>query len=165
MLRLEHADTDLHVHYRHYLLPAALLVLPPLLLVEFGPSLLDGSIDASDLAGLALGIVLPLGFAWFYIEFGHFRFSRRDGKFAWQWRNLVRRERGAVPLARVVDVRREGFETRNPLGRQSAYRLVVELDDARVVGLSHGYSGFQKRELGRIVDEIRDYLRPSPERS
>ncbi len=162
MLRLERADTDLHVHYRHYLLPAALLVLPPLLLVEFGPSLLDGSIDASDLAGLALGILLPLGFAWFYIEFGRFTFSRRDGVFAWRWRNLVRRERGAVPLAHVVAVRREGYETRNPLGRQSAYRLVVELEDGRVVGLSHGYSGFHKRELGRIVDQIRDYLDASP---
>ena len=162
MLRLERADSDLHVHYRHYLLPAALLVLPPLLLIEFGPSLLDGSIDASNLAGLALGIVLPLGFAWFYIEFGRFTFSRRDGVFAWRWRNLVRGERGVVALARVVDVRREGFETRNPLGRQTAYRLVVELDDARVVGLSHGYSGFHKRELGRIVAEIRDYLDASP---
>lgn len=158
MLKIERADSDLHVHYRHYLLPAALLVLPPLLLIEFGPSLLDGSIDAGNLAGLALGIVLPVFFAWFYIEFGRFTFSRRDGVFAWHWRNLVRSERGVVSLARVVDVRREGFEFRHALGRQSACRLVVELDDARIVGLSHGYSGFHRRELGRIVDEIRDYL-------
>ena len=165
MLKLERTDSDLHVHYRHYVLPAALLVLPPLLLAEFGPSLIDGSIDASDLAGLALGIVLPLGFAWFYIEFGRFTFSRRDGVFAWRWRNLLRSERGVVSLARVVDVRREGLETRHPLGRQSVWRLVVELDDARVVGLSHGYSGFHRRELGRIVGEIRDYLDALPGRT
>ena len=162
MLRLERADSDLHVHYRHYLLPATLLVLPPLLLVEFGPSLLDGSIDASNLAGLGLGIALPIFFAWFYIEFGRFTFSRRDGVFAWRWRNLLRSERGVVSLTRIVDVRREGLDTRQSFGRPSACRLVVELDDARVVGLSHGYSGFQQRELGRIVDEIRDYLDASP---
>ena len=82
MLTLERTESDLHIHYRHYLLPVALLILPPLLLIEHGPGLVDGSIDASNLAGLALGVLLPLGFAWFYIEFGRFTFSRRDGVFA-----------------------------------------------------------------------------------
>lgn len=162
MLSVERSDTDLHVRYRHFLLPAALLVLPPLLLYTHGPGLVAGELARSDLAGLALGIALPLIFAYFFIEFGRFSFSRRDGVFAWHWRNLVRSERGVVALTQVVDVRREGYDTRNPLGRQSAYRLVVELDDARVIGLSHGYSGLHKRRLGRIVDEIRDYLDAPP---
>ncbi len=162
MLSVERKDSDLHVRYRHYLLPATLMILPPLLLYYHGPEIVAGDLARSDLAGLALGIALPLIFAYFFIEFGRFSFSRRDGVFAWHWRNLMRSERGVVALARVVDVRREGYDTRNPLGRQSAYRLVVELDDARIVGLSHGYSGFHQRRLDRIVDEIRDYLEASP---
>ena len=158
MLSVERIDSDLHVRYRHFLLPTALLVLPPLLLYTHGPALVAGELARSDLAGLALGIALPLIFACYFVEFGRFSFSRRDGLFAWHWRNLLRSERGVVALAQVVEVRREGYDTRNPLGRQSAYRLVVELDDARIIGLSHGYSGLHKHRIGRIVDEIRNYL-------
>lgn len=158
MHRITEPDNDLQVDYSFYWLPLLFLSMPPLLLIEHGGSVLDGSIDTSELAGLLLGIILPLAAAYYFIEFGQFRFSTRDGLLRWRWRNLVRRESGEVPLERIVRVRREGMESSNVLGWQSAYRLVVVLDDDRIIGLTHGYSGQEDRKLDQIVKQIRDYL-------
>lgn len=158
MLEISQIDSDLQIDSRHYLLPLLFLFVPPLLLIEYGSSLLDGSIDTSNLVGLVFGVVLPLVMAYFFIEFGRFRFSVSDGVFRWRWRNLLNQEQGEVPLDKVVRVRREGLEASDTAGLQSNYRLVVILDDGRVIGLTRGYSGLQDRKLDQIVDRVRDYL-------
>jgi len=158
MLSCKQDDSALRVHYRSYRLAALLLLLPPLMLWEFGPRLVDGSLDHSDLAALLLGVLLPLIGAYLLAEFSSFTFSRRDNRFCWSWRNLLRRKRLEVPLERVVHVRREGLESGDSGGKGYSYRLVVELDDERVIGLTRSYSGMHDRQLDHIVEQIREYL-------
>ena len=158
MLSVVKTDTELRLESRHYLLPCALLVIIPLLLFEFGPALVRGELDRSNVVGLLLGIGIPIFFAFFFIEFGHFRLSLVDGLFSWRWRNLLGREQGEVELKRVIGVRRETLETSDRLGWQNLHRLIVILDDGREIGLTRGYTTIQRRRMDEVVEQIRDYL-------
>jgi len=158
MLDIERDDSALRVHYRSYRLALVLLVLPPLMLYEYLPALLDGSIEPSDLAALIIGVALPLLGAYLLIEFASFSFARRDNLFSWRWRNLLRRKSLELPLQRVVQVRRESIESGDSGGSGRSYRLVVVLDDGRIVGLTRSYSGIHDRKLDQVVDQVREYL-------
>jgi len=158
MLDIERDDSALRVHYRSYRLALVLLVLPPLMLYEHFPALLDGSIEPSDLAALIIGVGLPLLGAYLLIEFASFSFARRDNLFSWRWRNLLRRKSLELPLQRVVQVRRESIESGDSGGSGRSYRLVVVLDDGRIVGLTRSYSGIHDRKLDQVVDQVREYL-------
>jgi hypothetical protein len=158
MLVTEQDDSAFRVHYRSYRLALVLLVLPPLMLFEHLPALLERSIASSDLAALIIGVTLPLTGAYLLIEFASFSFSRRDNRFSWRWRNLLRRKSLELPLQRVVRVRRESVESGDSGGSGYSYRLVVVLDDGSVIGLTRSYSGIHDRKLDRIVDQIREYL-------
>lgn len=155
MLACKQDDSALRVHYRNYRLALLLLLLPPLMLYEHVPALLDGSIVRSDLAALGLGVLMPLLGAYLLIEIGSFSFSRRHNRFRWRWRNLLRRESLDLPLQQVIGVRREAMQAGDS---GYSYRLVVVLDDGRVIGLTRGYSGFHDKQLDRIVDQVREYL-------
>ena len=155
MLTSKQDDTGFVVHYRSYRLALVLLLLPPLMLFEHLPALLDGSIDNSDIVALALGVLLPLIGAYLLIEIASFSFSQHDGLFRWRWRNLLRRKSLDLPLERLVSVRREAVEAGDS---GLSYRLVVELDDHSIVGLTRAYSGYQDKQLDQIVDQIREYL-------
>ena len=158
MLTVTKTDTDLRLDSRHYLLPCLLLILIPLLLYEFGPALIRGELDRSDIVGLAMGLFVPVFFAFFFIEFGHFRLSLADGRFSWRWRNLLHREQGEVGLKHVIGVRCETLETSDRLGWQNLHRLILVLDDGREVGLTRGYTTIQRRRMDEIIEQIRDYL-------
>jgi hypothetical protein len=158
MLVIERDDSALRVHYRSYRLALVLLVLPPLMLFQHFPALLDRSIERSDLAALIIGVALPLLGAYLLTEFASFSFSRRDNLFSWRWRNLLRRKSRAMPLQRVARVRREAVESGDSGGSGYSYRLVVVLDDGSVIGLTRSYSGIHDRKLDHIVDQIREYL-------
>jgi hypothetical protein len=158
MLISKQDDDAYRVHYRSYRLALVLMVLPPLMLYEHAPALLDGSIAGSDLAALLLGVLLPLIGAYFLVEFSSFTFSQHDNRFRWRWRNSFRRKSLEIPLDRVKHVRRESVESGDSSGSGYSYRLVVVLDDNRVIGLTRGYSGFHDRQLDRIVNQVREYL-------
>jgi len=154
----EEDDSAYQVHYRSYRLAVVLLLLPPLMLIELGPGLVDGDPDSGELTAFILGVLLPLIGAYFLIEFASFTFSREEGLFRWRWRNLLAHETGEVPLGRIVQVRREAIESSDSTGNRRSYRLVVMLDDNTVVGLTRGYSAFHDRKLDQIVEQIREYL-------
>jgi len=158
MLAIERDDSALRVHYRSYRLALVLLVLPPLMLFEHLPALLDRSIERSDLAALIIGVALPLLGAYLLIEFASFSFSRRDNLFSWRWRNLLRRKSRELPLQSVARVRREAVESGDSGGAGYSYRLVVVLDDGSVIGLTRSYSGIHDRKLDQVVDQVREYL-------
>jgi hypothetical protein len=155
MLSSKQDDCAYRVHYRSYWLGIALLVLPPLMLFEHLPALLDGSIARSDVAALLLGVLLPLTGAYLLVEIASFTFSQRDNRFSWRWRNLLRRRSLDVPLERVAQVRREAIEVGDS---GYSYRLVVVLDDNSIIGLTRGYSGIYDRQLDHIVNQVREYL-------
>ena len=154
----EQDDSAYRVHYRSYRLGALLLLVPPLMLYEFAPSLIDASIEGSALAGLIIGVLLPLIGAYFLIEFASFSFSLRNDQFCWRWRNLLRNKSLELPLQRIVQVRRESLESGDSAGLRYTYRLVVGLDDGSIVGLTRGYSGVHGKQLDQIVNQIREYL-------
>jgi hypothetical protein len=158
MFATEQDDSNYRVHYRSFWLGTTLALLPLLMLYEHGPALIDGSIDGSALAGLILGVLLPLLGAYLLIEFSSFRFSVSNNQFCWRWRNLVRRKSLEVPLDRVVHVRREAIESGDSSGQRFSYRLVVVLDDQSVIGLTRGYSSHHGKQLETIVNQIREYL-------
>ena len=158
MLSAEHSQSRYRVYYRSYRLALLLLLLPPLILVEFLPGLLAGELDRSELVALALGVFMPVVGAGWLFEMASFHFSWDDDSFRWRWRNLLRRESVDLPLSRVVGVRREAIESSDSSGDRLSYRLVVVLDDDRVIGLTRGYSSFQARKLKQVVDELREYL-------
>jgi hypothetical protein len=158
MLATERNGRTLEVRYRSYLLGLLLLTVPPALIYELGGGLLDGSLESSEKAGLAIGLLLPLAGAYYLVEFGRFSFSLEDCRFRWQWRNLLRRSSGEVPLERIARVGRESLEASDSSGAQRIYRLVVELDDATVIPLTRGYSGLHDRRLDQIVDQVREHL-------
>jgi hypothetical protein len=158
MFATEQDDSAYQVHYRSYRLGTALALLPPLMLYEHGPALIDGSIDSSALAGLILGVLLPLLGAYLLIEFSSFRFSVSNNEFHWRWRNLIRRKSLDVPLDRIVHVRREAIESGDSGGQRYTYRLVVVLDDQSVIGLTRGFSSHHGKQLETIVNQIREYL-------
>jgi hypothetical protein len=158
MFVTEHDDSVYRVHYRSYRLGTTLALLPPLMLYEHGPALIDGSIDNGALVGLILGVALPLLGAYLLIEFSSFRFSVSNNQFCWRWRNLVRRKSMEVPLDRVVHVHREAIESGDSSGQRYTYRLAVVLDDQSVIGLTRGYSSHHGKQLETIVNQIREYL-------
>jgi hypothetical protein len=154
----EQDDSSYRVHYRSYRLGALLLIAPPLMLYEFAASVIDASIESSALAGLIIGVLLPLIGTYFLIEFASFSFSLRDNLFCWRWRNLLRHKSLEIPLQRIVQVRRESIESRDSSGLRYTYRLVVVLDDGKIVGLTRGYSRVHGRQLEQIANQIREYL-------
>ena len=154
----EEADNAYQVHYRSYRIAVILLLLPPLVLFEFAPGLFDGSLDASELVALCIGVLLPLVGVYFLVEFASFSFSRQEGLFRWRWRNLFRHKAVEVPLGRIVQVRLEAIESGDSGGNRRSYRLVVMLDDGATIGLTRGYSGLHDKQLGLIVDQVREYL-------
>ena len=158
MLSARHSNSRYQVYFRSYRLALVLLLLPPLMLIEFAPALIAGTLDRSEVAALLLGVLLPLLGAYYLFEMASFDFSWDDDIFRWRWRNLLRRESLDLPLTRVVGVRRETVETSDSSGDKLSYRLVVILDDDSVVGLTRGYSSFQARKLKQVVDELREYL-------
>ena len=158
MLTTEQDETTFRVFYRSYILALLLLLIPPLMIYELGGSVLDGSIERSDLAGLILAILLPLAGSYYLTEFASFTFSTDKNLFSWQWRNWLRKNSGQVALGRIVRVRRERIESSGTPGSRYAYRLTVILDDGTVVGLTRGYSGLYERQLDRIVDQLREFL-------
>lgn len=158
MLVSEQDEHACRVRYRSYRLALLLLLLPLLMLYEYLPALLDNSYSASDLAALLLGIVLPLIGAYLLFEISSFTFSHSDNCFRWHCRNLFGRKSLQLPLDRIQHVRRERVESGDSAGSGYSYRLVVVLEDDRVIGLTRGYSRFHDRQLKQIVDQIREYL-------
>ena len=131
------------VHYRSYRMAAALLILPPLMLYEFLPALVDGSMDMSDLVALLLGVLVPLLAAYWLIELSSFTFLQADNIFRFRWRNPLRRKSLDLPLDRIVSVRRQVMESNHDAPRS---RLVVVLDDNSVIGLTRGFTAYQNRD-------------------
>jgi len=158
MLVTEEDKSTYRVRYKSYLLALVFLCLPPLMLIELGPRVIDDSIKTGELVGLIIGVLLPLLGAYYYIEFASFTFSRDDGMFRWHWRNLVKKRAGQVPLSRIIRVRRDAIESGDSGGLQYSHRLVVILDDETIIPLTRGYSGLHSKKLDRIVDQIRDFI-------
>ncbi len=158
MLTTEQDDYSYRVHSRSYLFALALLIVPPLMIYELGGSVLDGSIDRSDLTGLIIAILLPLAGCYYLFEIASFSFSTETNRFSWRRRNLLRQESGEVPLQRIVRVRRDQLQSSGTPGRQFVYRLIVILDDDSIVPLTSRYSGLEERQLKQIVDQLREFL-------
>ena len=158
MLTAEHDKSNYQVRYSSYVIPLIFLSLIPLLLIEHGASLVDGSIETGELIGLCIGLILPLVVAYFFIEIASFTFSVEDGLFSWRWRNLITRKSGEVPLGRIVKVRRDALESGDSGGQQYSYRLLVILDDQTMIPLTRGYSGLYDKKLDQIVGQIREHI-------
>jgi len=158
MLVTEEDESAYRVRSNSYVIALVLLCLPPLMLIELFPRVLDGSIKTGELVGLFIGVLLPLAGAYFFIEFASFTFSRTDGVFHWRWRNLFKKRAGEVPLTRIIKVRREAIEAGDSGGLQYSHRLVVILDDDTIIPLTRGYSGLHSKKLDQIVNQIRDYI-------
>ena len=158
MLVTEENESTYRVSYNSYVIPLIFLCIPPLMLIELVPRILDDSIKTGELIGLFIGVLLPLIGAYYFIEFASFTFSRADGSFCWRWRNLFKTRAGEVPLSRIVKVRRDAIESGDSGGLQYSHRLIVVLDDNTIIPLTRGYSGLYSKKLDQIVDQIRDYI-------
>ena len=158
MLSTEQDESAFRVHYRSYRMALALLLLPPLMLIEFVPRWYHHGLDNSEFAALALGVLLPLSAAVLLVEFASFRFSLSENQFSWRWRKPFQQKSLDLPLHRVVHVKREVVETTDTEGEKFSFRLVVELDDGELIGLTQGYSRIHARKLKQVVDDIREYL-------
>ena len=158
MLVTHEDESAYQVRNNSYVFPVLFLCIPPLMLIELGPGVLDGSIKTGELVGLFIGILLPLAGAYYYIEFASFTFSRTDGVFHWRWRNLFSKKTGQVPFSRIAKVRRDAIETGDSGGLKYSHRLVVILDDNTIIPLTRGYSGLHSKKLDQTVDQIRDYI-------
>lgn len=158
MLVTEKDESAYRVRSNSYAVALVLLCLPPLMLIELGPGVVDGSIKTGELVGLFIGVLLPLAGAYYLVEFSSFTFSRTDGVFRWRWRNLLQIKAGEVPLTSIVKVRRDAIEAGDSGGLQYSHRLVVILDDDTMIPLTRGYSGLHGKKLDLIVDQIRDYI-------
>lgn len=158
MLVSEHNESVYEVRSNSYVIALILLLVPPALLFEHSGSLLDGSIARGELAGLCIGIVLPLLGAYYMVEFASFSFSLDEDVFRWRWHNFIKRKSGEVPLGRISRVRRESLESSGSSGLQYSYRLVVILDDDTVIPLTRGFSGIHDKQLDQIVNQIREHL-------
>ena len=161
MLSIQQNESTYRVRYSSYVIPLIFLSLIPLMLIEHGSSLLDGSIETDQLIGLSIGVLLPLAVAYFFIEFASFTFSLEDDLFSWRWRNLINSKHGEVPLSRIVKVRRDALESGDAGGLQYSYRLLVILDDSTMIPLTRGYSGLYEKKLDQIVDQIREHIEHS----
>lgn len=158
MLASEQNESTYEVHSSSYVISLILLLIPPALLYELGPSLLDGSIKNGELVGLGIAVLLPLVGAYYMAEFASFSFSLEENIFRWRWHNFIKRKSGEVPLSRIAGVRREALESSGSSGLRYSYRLVVILDDDTIVPLTRGFSGVHDKKLDQIVDQIRDHL-------
>ena len=158
MLVTEEDESAYRVRSNSYVLALVLLCLPPLMLIELGPGIIDGSIKTGELVGLFIGVLLPLAGAYYLFELSSFTFSRTDGVFRWRWRNLLQKKAGEVPLTRITKVRRDAIESGDSGGLQYSHRLVVILDDDTIIPLTRGYSGLHGKKLDQIVDQIRDFI-------
>ncbi len=158
MLTSDHDESTYRVRYSSYVIPLIFLSLIPLLLIEHGASLVDGSIETGELIGLCIGLILPLVVAYFFIEIASFTFSAEDGLFSWRWRNLISSKSGEVPLNRIVKVRRDALESGDAGGLKYSYRLLVILDDQTMIPLTRGYSGLYDKKLDQIVEQIREHI-------
>lgn len=158
MLTSDHDESTYRVRYSSYVVPLIFLSLIPLLLIEHGASLVDGSIETGELIGLCIGLVLPLVVAYLFIEIASFTFSVEDGLFSWRWRNLITSKSGQVPLNRIIKVRRDALESGDSGGPKYSYRLLVILDDQTVIPLTRGYSGLYDKKLDQIADQIREHI-------
>ena len=158
MLTTEQDESTYRVRYSSYVIPLVFMVVPPLLLIEHGSSLLDGSIETGELVGLTIGVLMPLAVAYFLVEIASFTFSLEDGLFRWRWRNLITSKSGEVPLNRIIKVRRDALESGDSAGLQYSYRLLVILDDQTMIPLTRGYSGLYAKKLDQIVDQIREHI-------
>jgi hypothetical protein len=161
MLTTEQNESTYRVRYSSYVIPLIFLSLVPLMLIEHGSSLLDGSIETDELIGLSSGVLLPLTVAYFFIEFASFTFSVESGLFSWRWRNLISSKNGEVPLSRIVKIRRDALESGDAGGLKYSYRLLVILDDNTMIPLTRGYSGLYGKKLDQILDQIREHIGPS----
>jgi hypothetical protein len=162
MLTTEQDESIYRVRYSSYVFPLVFLSVPPLLLIEHGPSLFDGSIKTGELVGLVIGILMPLVVAYFCIEFASFKFSIQDNLFSWRRRNLVKITTGEVPLGRIARVRRDALESGDSAGLQYSHRLLVILDDGTMIPLTRGFSGLYSKKLDQIVDQIREHIGHGP---
>jgi hypothetical protein len=158
MLTTEQNGSTYRVHYSNYVIPLIFLSLAPLMLIEHGASLLDGSIETDELIALSIGVLLPLVMAYFFIEFASFTFSVESGLFSWRWRNLISNKNGEVPLSRIVKIRRDALESGDSGGLRYSYRLLVILDDSTTIPLTRGYSGLYDKKLDQIVTQIREHI-------
>jgi len=158
MLASEQNESTYEVHSNSYVISLILLLMPPALLYEHGPGLLDGSIKNGELAGLGIGVLLSLAGAYYMLELASFSFSLEENIFRWRWHNFLKRKSGEVPLSRIALVRREALESSGSAGLQYSYRLVVILDDDTVVPLTRRFSAVHDKKLDQIVDQIRDHL-------
>jgi hypothetical protein len=158
MFDTEQDESTYRVRYRSFVIAAIMLLIPPALVYEHAGSLLDASIGSGELAGLVIGILLPLLGAYYFAEFSSFTFSTDDNRFQWRWRNLIRKKSGEEPLNRIVQVRREALESSGSAGLQYSYRLVVILDDDRIIPLTRGFSSVHGKRLDLIAEQIRDHL-------
>lgn len=161
MLTTEQNESIYRVCYSSYVIPLIFLGLAPLMLIEYGSSLFDGSIATNELTGLSIGVLLPLVVAYFFIEFASFTFSLDDGLFSWRWRNLISSKKGQVPLSRIIKVRRDALDSGDTGGLKYSYRLLVILDDNTMIPLTRGYSGLYDKKLEKIVDQIREHIQHS----
>jgi hypothetical protein len=168
MLTSEQNGSSYEVRYSSYVVPLIFLGLVPLMLIEHGARLIDGSIatdeliDGSiatdELIALSIGVLLPLAIAYFFIEFANFTFSLDSGLFSWRWRNLIGSKSGEVPLSRIIKVRRDALESGDSTGLRYSYRLLVILDDNTMIPLTRGYSGLYDKKLDQIVEQIREHI-------
>jgi hypothetical protein len=109
MLTAEEDESTYQVHYKSYVTPLIFLCIPPLILFELGPSVLDDTIKTGELVGLLIGILLPLLGAYYFLEFANFTFSRADDLFHWRYSGLHDRK-----LDQIVD------QIRDYIGHSSA---------------------------------------------
>ena len=158
MLTTEQDESAYRVKYSNYVIPLIFLGIPPLLLFEHWPGLLDGSIKNGELAGLIIGILLPLAAVYFLIEFASFEFSIEHNRFSWRWRNLVKSNSGEVPLERIARVSRDALEAGDAAGLQYSHRLLVILDDGTRIPLTRGFSGLYSKKLDQIVKQIHEHI-------
>jgi hypothetical protein len=158
MLATVQNESTYEVRSSSYVLSLIMLLIPPALMYELLPSLLDGSIKTGELVGLCIGIGLPLLGAYYMLEFASFSFSIEDDVFRWRWHNFIKKKSGEAPLGRIAQVRREALESSGSSGLQYTYRLVVILDDNTIIPLTRGFSGVHDRKLDQIVDQIREHL-------
>ena len=107
---------------------------------------------------MAIGILLPLAGAYFFIEFASFNFSVKDNRFSWRWRNLVQVNSGEVPLGQIVTVRRDALESGDSAGLKFRHRLLVILEDGTMIPLTRRFSGLYSKKLDQIVDQIREHI-------
>lgn len=158
MLTIEEDETVYRVHYRSFVFALVLLCLPPLMLIEYMPALLDGSIENPQLIGFLLGVLLPLLGAYYLIEFSRFTFSKNDRVLSWRWRNLFRKKSGELPFERIAMVRRDAIESGDSGGVQYSHRLVIMLDDGTMIPLTRGYSRLYSKKLEQVVNQIREVI-------